>query len=85
MSHLILTTPNIPLHPRSVQRANGLPVDVVAHHGKARRQRHAFEVLCKSQGGIVLRNRGAEGAEFCEGEIEGHKVTLSRITDIGIW
>jgi hypothetical protein len=46
----------------------------VAHHGEALRQRRTFEVLCQSQGGVVLRDYGAEGTEFGEGEIEGHGI-----------
>jgi len=53
---------------------HGLPVDVVAHHDKARGQLLCLEVLCQRQGGVVLRHCGAEEAEFCEGEIEWHKV-----------
>jgi hypothetical protein len=32
----------------------------------------SLEVLSQRQGGVVLRHRSAEGAEFGEGEIEGH-------------
>ncbi len=37
---------------------------VVAHHGEALRQHRAFEVLCQRQSRVMLRYRGAEGAEF---------------------
>ncbi len=62
------------MHTVAVQRAHGLPVDVVAHHRKARGQVLCLEVLCQRQGGVMLRYAVAEGAEFCEGEIEGHDI-----------
>src|SRR5660397_59456 len=46
-------------YPRRKKRIIRLPVDVVAHHGKTRWQILSLEVLCKSQGGVVLRHTGA--------------------------
>ena len=68
--------PQLLLHPRSVQRAHGFAVDVVAHHGKARGQLPCLEIF-RQRG---LRHCGAEGAEFGEGKIEGHKVALVQIS-----
>ena len=51
-------------YPRRIKRVPRLPVDIVAHHGKARWEILSLEELCKSQDGVVLRHGGAEGAEF---------------------
>ncbi len=44
------------LYPRRGKRILRLPVDIVAHHGKARRQILSLEVLCQRQGGVMLRH-----------------------------
>jgi hypothetical protein len=67
-------------YPRSKKRILRLPVDVVSHHGKVRWEVISLEVLYKGQGGVVLRYTGAEGAEFGEGEIEGHGFFKSHLS-----
>ena len=51
--------PQLPLHPRRVQRAHGFAVDVLAHHRKARGQLLCLEVRCQRQGAAPQRSRGS--------------------------